>query len=102
MTGNEPDPEMTTGRIQTQVPMGVQARSWSKLLLAPQVPQHRSILAEKYTAMVAWGSATLPEDPCPSTLRPAPSVHSFLLFYFYFGHLGIGKSTIKHDTFTIP
>ena len=36
--GGEWDREMTAGRIRTCVPVGVQARIWSGLLLAPQCP----------------------------------------------------------------
>ena len=36
--GGEWNREMTAGRIQTCVPVGVQARIWSGILLAPQCP----------------------------------------------------------------
>ena len=39
--GGEWDREMTAGRIRTRVPVGVQARTWSGLLLAPQCPPTR-------------------------------------------------------------
>ena len=42
--GGEWDREMTAGRIRTRVPVGVQARIWLGLLLAPQCPPHLGFL----------------------------------------------------------
>ena len=36
--GGEWDREMTAGRIRTRVPVGIQARIWLGLLLAPHIP----------------------------------------------------------------
>src|SRR4029434_9241611 len=53
--GGEWDREMTAGRIQTCVPVGVQARIWSGLLLAPQCHPH---LVSFLTSLLSFSLTT--------------------------------------------
>ena len=71
------DREMTMGRIRTRVPVGVKARIWSGLLLAPQCPLdpvflNQSVPSRKMTSECRWIKQFYSRTPLKPFIHQAP------------------------------